>query len=207
MLDPQYDPKAAENRWYAFWLEKNYFHGTPDENKKAYSIVIPPPNVTGSLHMGHALNNTLQDILARWKRMNGYSVCWMPGTDHAGIATQNVVERQLAAEGLTREELGREEFVKRVWGWKKESGGTIIGQLHQRAIEDQDGLGQPADVAQVAGVFEYDLDIVGIARIKRSIRRRRGLVIVALARRGGGAQQNLAQRRRPEAFVHVRRLA
>ncbi|MBT3352417.1 MAG: valine--tRNA ligase [Nitrospinaceae bacterium] len=129
MLEPRYDPKAAENRWYAFWQEKNYFHGQADDSREPYSIVIPPPNVTGSLHMGHALNNTLQDILARWKRMKGYNVCWMPGMDHAGIATQNVVERQLADEGLRREDLGREEFVKRVWGWKAESGGTIIHQL------------------------------------------------------------------------------
>ncbi len=129
MLEPRYDPKAAENRWYAYWLEKNYFHGKADDSREPYSIVIPPPNVTGSLHMGHALNNTLQDILARWKRMKGFNVCWMPGMDHAGIATQNVVERQLADEGLSREELGREEFVKRVWEWKEESGGTIIHQL------------------------------------------------------------------------------
>ena len=129
MLEPRYDPKAAENRWYAYWQEKNYFHGQADDSREPYSIVIPPPNVTGSLHMGHALNNTLQDILARWKRMKGYNVCWMPGMDHAGIATQNVVERQLAAEGLSRESLGREKFVERVWKWKAESGGTIIHQL------------------------------------------------------------------------------
>ncbi|MFP6888396.1 MAG: class I tRNA ligase family protein, partial [Nitrospinota bacterium] len=83
MLEPRYDPKAAENRWYAYWLEKNYFHGKADDSREPYSIVIPPPNVTGSLHMGHALNNTLQDILARWKRMKGFNVCWMPGMDHA----------------------------------------------------------------------------------------------------------------------------
>ncbi len=129
MLEPRYDPKAAEDRWYAYWLEENYFHGKADDSREPFAIVIPPPNVTGSLHMGHALNNTLQDILARWKRMKGFNVCWMPGMDHAGIATQNVVERQLSGEGLSREELGREEFVKRVWSWKKESGGTIIRQL------------------------------------------------------------------------------
>jgi valyl-tRNA synthetase len=110
-------------------MENGFFHGTPDGDKPPYSVVIPPPNVTGSLHMGHALNNTLQDILVRWKRMSGFNVCWMPGMDHAGIATQNVVERQLAAEGLDRETLGREEFIKRVWEWKNESGGTITRQL------------------------------------------------------------------------------
>jgi len=129
LLEPRYEPKAAEERWYAFWLEKNYFHGAPDPNRPPFSVVIPPPNVTGSLHMGHALNNTLQDILVRWKRMRGYGVCWMPGTDHAGIATQNVVERLLAAQGLSREKLGREKFIERVWEWKDQSGHTIIQQL------------------------------------------------------------------------------
>ena len=115
MLDPRYDPKAVENRWYAHWLEKNYFHGIADDSRKPYSIVIPPPNVTGSLHMGHALNNTLQDILVRWKRMQGYNVCWMPGMDHAGLATQNVVERPLASAGKPRQTLGRHNSVTRLW--------------------------------------------------------------------------------------------
>ncbi len=131
MLEPRYDPKGAEDRWYAEWLKRGYFQGAPSARHAPYAIVIPPPNVTGSLHMGHALNNTLQDILARWKRMSGSRVCWMPGTDHAGIATQNVVERQLAGENLSREALGREKFVERVWKWKAESGGTIIRQLHR----------------------------------------------------------------------------
>ena len=131
MLDPRFDPKAVEDRWYAFWEEKNFFHAEAGEARPSYSVVIPPPNVTGSLHMGHALNNTIQDILVRWKRMSGHNVCWMPGTDHAGIATQNVVERQLASEGLSRESLGREAFVERVWKWKEESGGVIINQLRR----------------------------------------------------------------------------
>lgn len=126
-----YEPHEVEKRWYAEWLQKGYFHADAagDATRKPYSIVIPPPNVTGALHMGHALNNTLQDILCRWKRMTGHNVLWMPGTDHAGIATQNVVERQLAAEGKDRHELGREAFIERVWQWKAESGGQIIGQL------------------------------------------------------------------------------
>jgi len=124
-----YEPHAVEKQWYAEWEAKGYFRAAPTSDKKPYSIVIPPPNVTGALHMGHALNNTLQDILCRWKRMQGYNVLWMPGTDHAGIATQNVVERQLAAEGKDRHELGREAFIERVWKWKAESGGQIIGQL------------------------------------------------------------------------------
>jgi valyl-tRNA synthetase len=128
-----YEPHDVEKRWYAEWEGKGYFHAAATSDRKPYSIVIPPPNVTGALHMGHALNNTLQDILCRWKRMQGYNVLWMPGTDHAGIATQNVVERQLAAEGKDRHDLGREEFIERVWQWKAESGGQIIGQLKRLA--------------------------------------------------------------------------
>ena len=124
-----YEPHDVEKRWYAEWLEKGYFSAEATSANRPYSIVIPPPNVTGALHMGHALNNTLQDILCRWKRMQGYNVLWMPGTDHAGIATQNVVERQLAAEKMDRHDLGREAFIERVWQWKSESGGQIIGQL------------------------------------------------------------------------------
>ena len=124
-----YEPHDVEKRWYAEWESKGYFRAEDSSEKKPYSIVIPPPNVTGALHMGHALNNTLQDILCRWKRMQGYNVLWMPGTDHAGIATQNVVERQLAAEKMDRHDLGREKFIERVWKWKAESGGQIIGQL------------------------------------------------------------------------------
>ncbi len=123
-----YEPLDVEKRWYAEWEGKGYFRAAASD-RKPYSIVIPPPNVTGALHMGHALNNTLQDILCRRKRMQGYNVLWMPGTDHAGIATQNVVERQLAAEKKDRHELGRDAFIERVWKWKGESGGQIIGQL------------------------------------------------------------------------------
>src|SRR5512139_1218725 len=124
-----YDPESVEARWYRFWEEYNLFHADETSTAPPYCIVIPPPNVTGSLHMGHALNNTLQDILIRWHRMRGDNTLWMPGMDHAGIATQNVVERQLRQEGLTRDQVGREAFVERVWTWKRESGGTIVRQL------------------------------------------------------------------------------
>ncbi len=130
-LSPSYEPKTAEEKWYGYWEKKGYFHADVNDGKEPYSIVIPPPNVTGNLHMGHALNNTLQDILARWQRMRGKSVLWMPGTDHAGIATQNVVERLLASEGKTKYDLGREEFEKRVWKWKEHSGNQIQGQLRR----------------------------------------------------------------------------
>lgn len=129
IFDKSYDPHRMEEKWYDYWLDGSYFRADEDSDQKAYSIVIPPPNVTGSLHIGHALNNTLQDILVRFKRMQGYNVLWMPGTDHAGIATQNVVEKQLLAENLDRHALGREKFIERVWKWKAQSGGTIIGQL------------------------------------------------------------------------------
>lgn len=129
MLDKVYNPKGVEEKWYQFWLDKGYFVAKTDSHKRPFSIVIPPPNVTGSLHMGHALNNTLQDIVIRLKRMQGYNTLWVPGTDHAGIATQNVVERELQKENLTREALGREEFIKRVWEWKEKYGRTIIEQL------------------------------------------------------------------------------
>ncbi len=128
-LSKVYDPKAVEERRYAEWMEKGYFHAEVDENKKPFTIVIPPPNVTGQLHMGHAFDETLQDILIRYKRMQGYSALWMPGTDHAGIATQIKVEAELRKEGLTRYDLGREKFLDRVWEWKNEYGGRIINQL------------------------------------------------------------------------------
>jgi len=128
-LSKVYDPKGVENKWYRFWLERGYFHADEDSLKPPFCIVIPPPNITGSLHLGHALNITLQDILIRYKRMDGYNSLWLPGTDHAGIATQNVVERQLATEGIDRHTIGRDAFIKRVWQWKREYGGIIINQL------------------------------------------------------------------------------
>lgn len=125
-----YEPAQTENKWYSYWLEKNIFTANPKSPKPAYSIVIPPPNVTGILHMGHVLNNTIQDILSRKARMQGFEVLWLPGTDHAGIATQVVVEKKIKKEeGKSRHDLGREEFVKRVWQWKEKHGGIIIDQL------------------------------------------------------------------------------
>ncbi len=130
-LPSSYEPKDVEEKWYRTWEEEGLFHAKEDDNKEAYTIVIPPPNVTGNLHMGHALNNTLQDVLIRWQRMLGKSALWMPGMDHAGIATQNVVERLLAKEGKTKDDLGREGFVKKVWEWKEHSGGQIEDQLRR----------------------------------------------------------------------------
>ena len=132
-LTKSYDHSNVEAKWYAHWLRSGAFK--PSDGAGPYfSMVIPPPNVTGSLHMGHALNNTLQDILCRYKRMDGYRVLWVPGTDHAGIATQNVVERRLAAQGLTRAQIGRDEFIAQVWDWKKEAGSTILHQLKSLGV-------------------------------------------------------------------------
>ncbi len=129
-LSKTYSPAEIEDRLYDFWCEKGYFTAEPDENKKPFSVVIPPPNVTGQLHMGHALNNTLQDIIIRTKRMQGYSTLWVPGCDHAGIATQIKVEEVLRKEqGLTRHDVGREKFLEMVWDWKEQYGGRIINQL------------------------------------------------------------------------------
>ncbi len=132
-LPPQYDPKSTESRLYSMWEERGYFHAEAQRvlrgEREPYVIVIPPPNVTAPLHMGHGLNNTLQDVLIRWHRMKGDEALWVPGTDHAGIATQNVVERQLAAEGMTRDDLGRHAFVERVWEWVGVTGPRILDQL------------------------------------------------------------------------------
>ena len=125
-----YDPKEVEQKWYQYWEENGFFHAEADENRQPFSVVIPPPNVTGQLHMGHALDNTYQDILVRWRRMQGYNTVWVPGTDHAGIATQARVEDHIReTEGKTRHDLGREEFLKRTWAWKEEYGRTILNQL------------------------------------------------------------------------------
>ena len=128
-LPKVYDPKAVEKRIYQMWLDGGYFHAERDPEKKPFTIVIPPPNVTGQLHLGHAFDETLQDILIRYKRMRGYSALWLPGYDHAGIATQIKVEEQLRGEGLTRFDLGRDKFLERVWDWKNKYGDRIVEQL------------------------------------------------------------------------------
>jgi valyl-tRNA synthetase len=130
-LSAQYQPGEVEQRRYERWVSEGYFTADPKSDKPPFTIVIPPPNVTGSLHVGHALDHTIQDTLVRLKRMQGFEVLWLPGMDHAGIATQNVVERQLAAQQLSRHDLGREAFVERVWEWKAESGGAILGQMRR----------------------------------------------------------------------------
>lgn len=130
-MEKVYDPRQVEEKWYPYWEEKGYFHAEVDQSKEPFSIVMPPPNVTGALHLGHAIDNTIQDILTRFKRMQGYNTLWIPGTDHAGIATQAKVEEQLAKEGTNRHELGREKFLERVWDWKEQYGGRITQQLRR----------------------------------------------------------------------------
>ncbi len=130
-LSKEYEPREVEDKWSRFWEDNNSFTPDAEDEGPSYSIVIPPPNVTGTLHMGHSLNITLQDILCRYKRQKGYNVLWVPGTDHAGIATENVVERHLAQEGISRRELGREKFIQRVWEWKQEYGDKILNQINK----------------------------------------------------------------------------
>jgi len=130
-MEKTYNPKKVEEKWYSFWEKEGFFHSQIDIERKPFTIVIPPPNITGVLHMGHGLNNTIQDILIRWKRMQGYNAMWLPGTDHAGIATQNVVEKELTRQGKTRHDVGREKFIELVWEWKEKYGSTIITQLRK----------------------------------------------------------------------------
>jgi valyl-tRNA synthetase len=130
-LSKTFDSKAAEERWFQLWIDRGYFTADPDQPGQAFSIVIPPPNVTGQLHLGHALNVTLQDIIVRTRRMQGFNTLWVPGTDHAGIATQNAVEKDLAKEGLNRHQLGRDKFEKKVWEWRETYGNRILNQLRR----------------------------------------------------------------------------
>ncbi|MBE3035594.1 MAG: class I tRNA ligase family protein, partial [Candidatus Atribacteria bacterium] len=147
-LQDKYNPGDFEGKIYQLWLENNYFQGVIDNTKKPFSIIIPPPNVTGYLHVGHALNNTLQDVVIRYKRMRGFSACWIPGTDHAGIATQNVVEKELNKAGITRFQLGREKFVDKVWEWRNQYGSRIISQL--------ESLGSSCDWSRLRFTFDED---------------------------------------------------
>ena len=128
-LDGKFEPKSFEEEIYKDWMEKGFFKPSEDKTKKPYTIVIPPPNITGKLHMGHALDETLQDILIRYKRMRGFNTLWLPGTDHASIATEAKIVEKLKKEGITTEELGREGFLEKAWEWKEKYGETIVNQL------------------------------------------------------------------------------
>lgn len=128
-ISDRYNPTEVEQKWYSYWEENGCFKAEDQSTKPPFCIILPPPNVTGQLHMGHALDHTIQDVLIRWKRMSGFNALWLPGLDHAGIATQSVVEKQLKKEGVTRHQLGREATVKRVWQWKEQYEHRIIGQM------------------------------------------------------------------------------
>ena len=128
-LATKYNPAEVEDRIYASWIKGNYFHANLDESKKPYTIVIPPPNITGQLHMGHALDNTFQDILVRYHRMKGFDTLWIPGTDHASIATEAKIVEALKKEGISKQDLGRDAFLERAWQWKEQFGGSIVEQL------------------------------------------------------------------------------
>ena len=127
-LASKYNPADVEGKWYQYWLEHRLFSSKPD-GREPYTIVIPPPNITGQLHMGHALDNTLQDALIRWRRMQGYEALWLPGTDHSSIATEAKIVEAMRKEGVTKEEIGREGFLERAWEWRRQYGGRIVSQL------------------------------------------------------------------------------
>lgn len=173
-LPKAYEPQDVEKNWYQQWLDNKCFSADPASSKDAYSIVIPPPNVTGILHLGHVLNNSIQDILARRARQQGKEVLWLPGTDHAGIATQTKVEKQVREEeGTTRRELGREEFLKRVWDWKDKHGGIIIKQLKRLGCScdwDRERFTMDEDYSQQVSQVFVDLFNEGlIYRGKRMV--------------------------------------
>ena len=128
-IGSRYNHKEIERKWYEYWEESGFFKANPNSDKPGFSIVLPPPNVTGSLHMGHTVMAVVQDVLSRYKRMAGFDVLWLPGTDHAGIATQMLVERKLREDGISRHDIGREKFLEKVWEWKKEHGNRITKQL------------------------------------------------------------------------------
>ena len=147
-ISKAYNAIESEKKWYSYWMEQNFFHSEPDE-REAYTIVIPPPNVTGVLHMGHMLNNTIQDVLVRRARMLGKNACWVPGTDHASIATEAKVVDKLKKQGINKSDLTREEFLKHAWEWTEEYGGTILSQLKR--------LGASCDWERTRFTMEEDL--------------------------------------------------
>src|SRR6478735_2285501 len=149
MLSTKYNPSEVENKWYSYWMENGFFNAKPDPKKESYTIVIPPPNVTGVLHMGHMLNNTIQDILTRKARMEGKEACWVPGTDHASIATEARVVAMLREKGIKKSDLSRDEFLKYAWEWKEKYGGIILEQLKK--------LGASCDWDRTRFTMEDDL--------------------------------------------------
>ena len=166
----KYTPQQIEGKWYDYWIEHKLFHSTPDE-REAYTIVIPPPNVTGMLHMGHMLNNTLQDVLVRRARMQGKNACWVPGTDHASIATEAKVVAKLKAEGIDKADLTREEFLRHAWEWKEKHGGIILKQLRKLGAScDWDRTCFTMDDPRTEGVIKVFVDLYNKGKIYRGVR-------------------------------------
>ncbi|MCQ2166137.1 MAG: valine--tRNA ligase [Bacteroidales bacterium] len=169
-LDAKYNPSSVEGKWYKYWLEKHFFHSTPD-NRPAYTVVIPPPNVTGILHMGHVLNETIQDVLVRHARMKGFNACWVPGTDHASIATEAKVVNRLASMGIKKRDLTREEFLKYAWEWKEEHGGIILEQLKRLGTScDWDRTAFTMDDVRSESVMRVFVDLYEKGLIYRGLR-------------------------------------
>ena len=169
-LDSRFDPSTVEEKWYSYWVEKKLFHSEPD-NRKAYTVVIPPPNVTGVLHMGHMLNNTIQDVLVRRARMLGFNACWVPGTDHASIATEAKVVNMLKERGIDKRDLTRDEFMKYAWEWKEEHGGIILKQLRRLGAScDWDRTAFTMDDIRYESVIRVFVDLYNKGLIYRGVR-------------------------------------
>ena len=165
-----YEPGRAEEKWYSYWMEKGYFHSEPDE-REAYTVVIPPPNVTGVLHMGHMLNNTIQDVLVRRARMLGKNACWVPGTDHASIATEAKVVNKLRSEGIKKSDLSRDEFMKHAWEWKEKHGGIILDQLKKLGAScDWERTHFTMDNEYSESVLEVFIDLYKKGKVYRGVR-------------------------------------
>lgn len=170
MIPAQFDAKSVEQKWYDYWMKNNYFHSTPD-HRTPYTIVIPPPNVTGVLHMGHMLNNTIQDVLIRRARLKGFNACWVPGTDHASIATEAKVVAKLKSEGINKADLTREEFLKHAYDWTDKYGGTILEQLKQLGCScDWDRTKFTMDPDMSASVIRSFVDLYNKGLIYRGYR-------------------------------------
>ena len=169
-IPSKYNPAAVEDKWYKYWMDNNYFHSEPD-GREPYVIVIPPPNVTGVLHMGHMLNNTIQDILVRRARMTGKNACWVPGTDHASIATEAKVVNKLRAEGIDKYDLSREDFLKHAWDWTEKHGGIILEQLKKLGAScDWDRTAFTMDEARSESVIKVFVDLFNKGLIYRGVR-------------------------------------
>ncbi|MEX2483711.1 MAG: class I tRNA ligase family protein, partial [Brumimicrobium sp.] len=165
-----YEPNKAEEKWYDHWMKKNYFHSEPDD-REPYTIVIPPPNVTGVLHMGHMLNNTIQDVLVRRARMQGKNACWVPGTDHASIATEAKVVNKLRTEGIKKSDLSRDDFMKHAWEWKEKHGGIILDQLKKLGAScDWERTHFTMDKDYADSVIDVFIDLFKKGKIYRGVR-------------------------------------